>query len=314
MPVVQLATRMLHQWRGHWTLSDCKSLSVSGVLAEMESWLREVWTDAPTFLASGRVVAVNTDNGRKGIVEKSFSQEPQADDDTAHVHKDGDGHTHTSDTSDTSERTFVRIRRGFSKIGKLEDVETTLAPEWQEVEACEHDGCQNIPAFGLLTDPEPSKRWCFAHESEHEGAVNLKYKDRFRPKNKLLVCRLFEFLSQSNNPFEPLFNLLQFFAEDFLLAETASSRCDFGPVQPHGTTGMPCRVVGHSSHALTLAHQFVTRLYVLVCCSAASRRNYKYNTHKLETIAAQVIPGKSDPISHALTSSSLSHVPLLLSS
>ena len=255
--MVQLATRMLHQWRGHWTLSDCKSLSVSGVLAEMESWLRDVWTDAPTFLASGRVVAVNTDNGRKGIVEKSFSQEPQA-----HVHKDGDGHTHTSDTS---ERTFVRIRRGFSKNGKLEDVETTLAPEWQEVEACEHDGCQNIPAFGLLTDPELSKRWCFAHESEHEGAVNLKYKDRFRPKNKLLVCQLFEFLSQSNNPFEPLFNLLQFFAEDFLLAETATSRCDFGPVQPNGNTAMPCRVVCHfpRTHPRTSICDQVARACVL---------------------------------------------------
>ena len=38
----------------------------------------------------------------------------------------------------------------------------------------------------------------------------------------MLVCRLFEFLSQSSNPFESLFNMLDYFAEGFLLAETAA--------------------------------------------------------------------------------------------
>ena len=71
----------------------------------------------------------------------------------------------------------------------------------------------------------PLQRWCWIHGAHVPGAVDLSYKDRFRAKNKLLVCRLVEFLSQSNNPFEVLFNLLQFFAKDFLLAEISTNMC-----------------------------------------------------------------------------------------
>ena len=203
---LKLATSMLHQLRGQWSMQDCKALYKGGVLTEIESWLRDMWHEGPSFMPAGRIVAVNDEHNWKGIVEKTYSQAAVTDADGVVV---------------VPERTFVTIRRGFNKYGKLEDIETTRMPEQREVNVCEGDSCESPPTFGLLAEGA-GKRWCAKCAVEHPGAVNLSFKDRLRPKNVLLVCRLLEFLCQSNNPFEVLFNLMDYFADGFLLTESTS--------------------------------------------------------------------------------------------
>ena len=89
---VQLATCMLHQWRGQWKLIDCKVLSAGGVLAEIERWIRDLWTDAP-----GRIVAVSNDGGRKGIIDSSDTLKSETEE-TNNVRCAGQLQTQSDDT------------------------------------------------------------------------------------------------------------------------------------------------------------------------------------------------------------------------
>ena len=203
----RLATCMLHQLRGQWSIKDCKALYLGGVLSEIESWLRDMWHEGPAFMPAGRIVAVGSEHNWKGIVEKNHSKAEEKD---------------VNGLVIEPERTFVTIRRGFNKFGTLVDVETTKISEQQGAKVCEGDDCNRQPAFGLLAEGT-GKRWCPSCAVEHLGAVKLSYKDRLRPAGPaLLVCRLLEFLCQSSNPFEVLFNLFDYFADGFLLTESSS--------------------------------------------------------------------------------------------
>ena len=219
---VQLGTRMLHQWRGQWKQRDVNILVASGIMEKLEDWIINLWQEAPSWLPAGRYIAVNDENGKKGmvirdgrpktnlvVIQRGFIAEKRtAQAAASRVRK--------------TEKEKAKLRQEVTAAGRSLNLDELLK-EAHEAGVDKDD----IRFAEQNSDSQEHSREAIidliAKRAEDKLFRYLPYLTADTSTSVLLVCNFAEFLCQSNNPFEMCMNLMKYFEEDFRMTEAAAN-------------------------------------------------------------------------------------------